>query len=431
MKYFSFLFFLFLQITTSAQDYYFPPTTGNEWETISPSDLDWCAEKIDSLNQFLAEKNTKAFIVLKEGKIAMEQYFDDFTQDSVWYWASAGKSLTAFLVGMAQEEGILNIEDPTATYLGEGWTVCTADQEAAINIRHQMTMTTGLDEGDILNGNCLDSDCLEYLTDPEERWYYYNAPFRLLHDVVANASGVSFNQYAFSRLNSIGLTGIWVNRVFYSKPRKAARFGLLMLNNGVWDGTAILENQDYFQHMVNTSQDLNPSYGYLWWLNGKGAFRLPQSELLFNSDLIPSAPDDLYAALGKNDQKIYVVPSQDLVVVRMGDNAEEGLFALTTFDNDLWIKLNEVFCNATPTEEVNAVTAIQIFPNPVGNRLFIQSSTATITNVNVYNAVGKLVLTSALTNEALQVDFLEKGIYFVEVQDEDGVRMKMEKVVKW
>jgi len=50
----------------------------------------------------------------------------------------------------------------------------------------------------------------------------------------------------------------------------------------------------------------------------------------------------MYAALGKNDQKIYIVPSKKLVVVRMGEAADEANFALSTFDNELWEKINAV-----------------------------------------------------------------------------------------
>ena len=85
-----------------AQQTYFPPIVGNTWETVDPAALGWCTDQLPALNSFLQQNNTKAFIVLKDGRIAIEQYFGTFTQDSLWYWASAGKSLTAFLVGKAQ-----------------------------------------------------------------------------------------------------------------------------------------------------------------------------------------------------------------------------------------------------------------------------------------------------------------------------------------
>ncbi len=67
-----------------AQALYYPPLFGNTWETISPSTLGWCEERIDSLYDLLEENNTKAFIILKDGKIVLEKYFGTFRQDSVW-----------------------------------------------------------------------------------------------------------------------------------------------------------------------------------------------------------------------------------------------------------------------------------------------------------------------------------------------------------
>jgi hypothetical protein len=86
----------------SAQNLYFPPTTGTSWETTSPTALGWCQNKIDALYTYLQARNTKGFIILKDGKIVLEKYFGTFTQDSINKWASAGKALTATLVGIAQ-----------------------------------------------------------------------------------------------------------------------------------------------------------------------------------------------------------------------------------------------------------------------------------------------------------------------------------------
>ena len=92
--------------------------------------------------------------------------------------------------------------------------------------------------------------------------------------------------------------------------------------------------------MTNTSQDLNPAFGYLWWLNGKNGYRLPGSEISFSGTLIPNAPADLIAGLGKGDQKLFVVPSQGLVIVRIGDAAGESQLGPYSFDNELWEQLN-------------------------------------------------------------------------------------------
>ena len=67
---------------------------------------------------------------------------------------------------------------------------------------------------------------------------------------------------------------------------------------------------------------------------------LPGSQLNFDGKLIPNAPNDLFAALGKNDQKIYIAPSNNIVVIRMGEKANTEALALSSFDNQLWEKIN-------------------------------------------------------------------------------------------
>ena len=95
---------------------------------------------------------------------------------------------------------------------------------------------------------------------------------------------------------------------------------------------------------LNSSQNLNPSYGYLTWLNGKAKFMIPSSQTVFPGFLIPNAPADMYAAMGAGDQRIYVIPSKKMVVVRMGDPSvpSNPSFALSGFDNELWGKINAV-----------------------------------------------------------------------------------------
>lgn len=141
------------------------------------------------------------------------------------------------------------------------------------------------------------------------------------------------------------MNGAWIQSgdfsVYWSDTRSMARFGLMILAKGLWNDTRII-SEAYLLEATNTSQDINKSYGYLWWLNGKASYHLPALQTEFQGPLIPNAPSDMYAALGKNDQKIYVVPSKDLVIVRMGDSADGVNFALSTFDNDLWAKINAV-----------------------------------------------------------------------------------------
>lgn len=319
---------------------YFPPLNSNQWETVAPTALGWSLSGLDSLRKFLQQRRTKAFIILKNGRIAVEWYFDRFTADSVWYWASAGKTLTALLVGIAQQEGLLKITDRTAEYLGRGWTSLPPEKENLITIRHQLTMTTGLDE-DVPDSDCTLKSCLVYKADAGTRWAYHNAPYTLLEQVVETAARTEYNNF-FRRAvgNRIGMNGRWVNigfnNVFFSDARSMARFGLLLLHRGKWDGTALLKDQNYFNEMVSSSQNFNPAYGYLTWLNGKNAYMLPGIKTTFSGPIMPNAPADLFAALGKNDQKIYVVPSEQLVIIRMGEMAGGVRAALSGFDNELW-----------------------------------------------------------------------------------------------
>ena len=337
-------------VTPVPTETYFPPISKtNEWETLSMETLGWNENEVSNLYFFLENNNTDAFIIIKDGRIVIEKYFGDFKSDDNHAWNSAGKNLTAMLTGIAQEEGFLNILEPTSTYLGEGWTNMPLNQEQNITIKNQLTMTTGLDYTveDIF---CTDPECLNFLNDPNTFWYYHNGPYTLLDDVIANATERDFNAYFSEKIKEpIGMQGLFLkigyNNVFFSTARSMARFGILNLNQGNWDGTSILSDKEYFNAMTNSSQNHNLAYGYLYWLNGKSSFRLPSSEDEFTGSLIPNAPDDLIAGLGLNDQKLYMVPSLDMVIVRMGGASNEELLGPSSFDNELWELINAVIEN--------------------------------------------------------------------------------------
>ncbi|NJN78650.1 MAG: serine hydrolase [Saprospiraceae bacterium] len=354
---------LFAAVQLSAQNLYFPPNNG-QWATISPTNLNWCSAEMDSLQRFLEDKNTKGFIILKDGKIAVEWYFDGFTQDSLWYWASAGKSLTATLVGIAQEEGHFNINDLTSQYLGN-WTSCSVADEQQITIKNQLSMTTGLDDN-VADIYCTDDTCLHCLAAANTRWAYHNAPYTLLDEVLTNATGVGLNVYLYTKINlKIGTNIVYVpvgyNTVAFSKTRDLARFGLLTLAKGNWNGTAVYSDTSYYNAMTNSSQNLNPAYGYLWWLNGKSQYMLPSTQFVFPGKLVPNAPNDMFSALGKNDQKIYVVPSENMVVIRIGNSAQASHLALSSFDNDLWGKIGDLNCATSTAIIEHKKTNLTIF----------------------------------------------------------------------
>tara|TARA_R110002126_G_scaffold51668_5_gene141110 strand:+ start:565 stop:1650 length:1086 start_codon:yes stop_codon:yes gene_type:complete len=330
----------------SVDELYFPPVNSDTWETSTVSEIGWNASELQPLLSYVESKGTKAFLILKNGKMIVEWYGNGENAISNLPWNSAAKTLVAFTTGIAQNEGYLNINEPSNKYLGKGWTSLTTQQEDNITIWNHLTMTTGLDYL-VPNNNCTDPECLIYKDEPNSFWYYHNAAYTKLHNIVAGAVGNDFDSYFNDKLkDKIGMQGFWIPfgyfKLYYSNARSMARFGLLNLNKGVWNDSVVLDDSDYFNAMTTTSQNHNKAYGYLWWLNGKESFRGPGLTLEFQGKLIPNAPNDLIAGLGKNDQKMYVVPSQKLVIIRMGDDAGEALLGPSSFDNDLWGEINKL-----------------------------------------------------------------------------------------
>lgn len=327
-------------VETSTEGLYFPPINSNTWEKTSLSNLGWDTNQLQPLLNYLEEKNTKSFIVLHEGKIVIEAYMNTHNETIPWYWASAGKTLTSAISGIAQKEGLININNKVSNYLGTGWSSAALEKENLITCKHLLSMTSGLDDS---TGDRVDAENLKYIADAGTRWAYHNVYVKMQH-VVSQASNQKWSDYFNLKLrDKIGMTGLWVQtgglNVYWSNARSMARFGLMIYAKGTWENLQIIP-QSFLSEATNTSQNMNDAYGYLWWLNGKTTYRLPSSQIKFQGKLVPNAPSDMYAALGKNDQKIYIVPSKKLVVIRMGESADTSNFALSNFDNDLWKKIN-------------------------------------------------------------------------------------------
>lgn len=338
-------------ITPPEETMYFPPINSEIiWETKTVESMGWNTTNLQTLYTYLEQKNTKSFLILHNGRIIVEKYFNGHSAGMPWYWASAGKTLTASVTGIAEQEGYINTNNKVSDYLGNGWTSAPFAKEQLITCKHLLTMTSGLDDGfndstDPTLDDCVNPSCLIYNADAGTRWAYDNVYVKL-QQVVANATGQNWDTYFSTKLKTkIGMSGSWIqsdnNSVYWSTTRSMARFGLLALNKGKWDGTIVVP-ENYMNSATSTSQNINLAYGYLWWLNGKSSYHLPSSQLQFPGNLIPNAPSDLFCALGKNDQKIYVIPSKKLVIIRMGNAADTSNFALSSFDNELWSKINAV-----------------------------------------------------------------------------------------
>jgi CubicO group peptidase (beta-lactamase class C family) len=207
---------------------------------------------------------------------------------------------------------------------------------------------------------------------------------------------------------------LWVdyNHVYFSKARSMARFGLAMLNNSVWQNDTLLLDQQYMYDMVHPSQDINQSYGYLWWLNNGPSYMLPTSQFVFPGKPMADAPDDVYAAMGKNGQIINVVPSQNLVVVRMGNVPGESFFVPNIYNNDIWKKINRLQCDQSSVLEQNE--DMVLYPTMANESITIKGLHSS-DKVDVFDALGRNVTVERNGNMLTWTKSLAPGVYTVKV----------------
>ena len=284
---------------------------------------------LDTATDLAMSQASTSILVSFGGRVLAERYAPGWGPDRPREVASVAKSLVAVLIAMAVEDGFLTGFDQPAADFIPAW---RGDVRAAITLRHLMSMTSGLDDAGLaLRGVAGDQFAINAaapLRDPPgTRWAYNTAGYHLLFHVLVRATGQSIDAYAHRRL--LGPLGMDVTRWITSRgvsargpvtnyysaastARDLARFGDWIASGG---GEPSLRSV-LLQALLAPSQDLNPSYGLLWWTNarpGRDAFgRGPALRF-------PSAPRDTVAALGAGGQLVLVVPSWRLVVIRQGD----------------------------------------------------------------------------------------------------------------
>lgn len=324
---------------------YFPPIAGVLWDTIAGARLGYDTTALTAALDWAGTQRSTAVIVLWRGRIVEERYWAGWTPTKDSIIASAGKSVLSAIAGELVRSRQLSLDSAATRYLGAGWSR-SPGTEPRITVRHLLGMMSGL------------NDSLQAVVQPGARFYYNNPAYYQLFGVAQAASGETLN--ALSRrvlFNRIGMSGsTWfpnvdtgkLGWVLSSTARDMARFGLLALNRGRWNGVSVLADSAWFTASWRATPPDNAGYGLLWWLNGSGSYRTPGPYLLPSQAgaLIPSAPADLVAALGKGDKKIYVIPSLELVVVRHGEEADASRgnpLAVTAFDEQWWRKLKLAF----------------------------------------------------------------------------------------
>lgn len=282
----------------------------------------------------------QGLVVIRNGVLAFEHYWDTPYARATPDWQnvsfSSGKSWGATMVGVAQFKGLLNIEELASKHHPAE----TSGLKPSTTIKHLLTMSSGGTMN--MKPSSVPPKRLDDLTPPgpgaEYEWYdeaedgtppgygrsiepgtqfhYDGAPADHLADIVASASGKSSHRFMLEDVAAaLGCENfsyqpegidhndnVRIGGSILLSCRDMARLGQLYLNRGAWGDTRLL-SADYIDAATSPSA-LNPSYGYLWWLNGAGR--------------VANAPRSMYFAAGALGQFCFTLPEQNMVIATMG-----------------------------------------------------------------------------------------------------------------
>ena len=281
----------------------------------------------DVLNQAMADtipyKGTFALMVVYKGQPVAEVYREDFSADNKFLSWSMAKSFTNALVGLRVKDEKMDIFKPVGIL---DW---QQDERQKITLNNLMQMNSGLDWNEDY-GNLSDVTIMlhkvgdmglytqqkKYKFPADSVWVYSSGSTNLVCKLLRNSftNDVEYDQFPRKALfNKIGMktavfeldaSGTFVGSSYlYASMRDYARFALLYLNKGNWQGEQLLPEGwvDYSTTIANGSEG---KYGSFFWLNQSGDQ--------------PDAPKDMYMCKGHDGQFICIIPSKELVVVRTG-----------------------------------------------------------------------------------------------------------------
>ncbi|MBU1713214.1 MAG: beta-lactamase family protein [Proteobacteria bacterium] len=296
-------------------------------------------------------KYTRAVLVVYDGRLIAERYAPGFDRNMPLLGWSMSKSITNALVGIMVKKGRLNINEPAPVpeWQKEG------DPRRKITLDQLLRMSSGLEFGEIykplydaarmLYGS---SDFAAYAAakpltaPPDTKWSYSSGTANIISRIVRTEAEKSHgNFYKFIReelFDRIGMqsavpepdpSGTYVGSSYtFATPRDWARFGLLYLQNGMWNGERILPEGWVAYTTTPTSGAPIGQYGALFWLNA-GPVSDPGKRRW------PSSPADAYSADGYQEQKVIVIPSKKLVLVRFGATTVRKAWNTDAFITDV------------------------------------------------------------------------------------------------
>lgn len=336
--------------TTSAAD----PTDRSDsdvfpaanWERTSPEDAGFDPVVLDEIADRVEAGESNCFVVTRRGRIVAERYWNDTDAHSAQEVFSATKSVASTLIGLAQDHGDLDIDDPAAEYLEE-WVGTPSEQ---VTVRDLLSNDSGrewslqIDYGQLIQAADRTAFAVGLGQDhaPGEVWAYNNAAIQTLDAVLQRATDQPSNEFARQHLfDPIGMDDSTIrtdeagNTLLFmglqSTCEDMARFGHLFLREGRWNDDQVI-SAEWVEEATRPSQELTTSYGFLWWLNVPGpqvnaalATGGPHSDdaeggAPEDGQIDETAPADMYWARGLGGQIVVVDPGSETVVVRLGSS---------------------------------------------------------------------------------------------------------------
>ena len=275
----------------------------------------------------IKDKRTRAIVVLYKGKLIAEKYADGFTKNSKILGWSMTKSITATYFGILQKQGKIDINKPAPI---ADW---QKDERAIITINDLLHMNSGLEWEEDYTKICDATKMLFQAEDmgkiqmekpakfpPNLHWNYSSGTTNLLSKILRNRFKTHQEYLDFwyaSLIDKIGMNSMVVetdmagnfvgSSYSWATARDWAKFGQLYLNKGNWNGERLFD-ESWAKYVATPTNNSNGKYGAHFWLNANGDF--------------PNLPKDFYRCSGFQGQMVGILPSQDLVVVRMGLNED-------------------------------------------------------------------------------------------------------------